>query len=367
MQDRRSELAEESLRPVERAVEARTEGQQLNSLVRCGVFCETNVESGNCINRSIWIGTQGGCVFVYLLSVPNTSLLRTEIRCFLAKEIRLRHCAPVLSLTVVDAQGVSVKQRERRPEGSSAVGASSTDHHRVIICSEEQIKVFHLPSLKAAKYKCKLTAVEGMRIRKVQYVEMRSKSKSDAIVPAVESFLVVMTNQGVLQVYDTRHLRRQFSVACIPAQHVSGIFSTVLTASGEGLYLLSGSQWQRFTVGHHGISLSCSLELNQSGNGENEREQTENDGNSRIRGRENSTTDGGDSKSPSADTTVDSIRDFTKTTSSGNAEEHLSDAKAVVSSDTRATAQNIIKEITITEEVTGNISLFANLVCSVCG
>ena len=46
-------------------------------------------------------------------------------------------------------------------------------HHHLLVCSEEQMKLFTLPSLKS-KYKEKLTAVHGLKVRKAAPVKHRS-------------------------------------------------------------------------------------------------------------------------------------------------------------------------------------------------
>ena len=50
-----------------------------------------------------------------------------------------------------------------------------TGNHQIVICSEEQLKVFALPGL-SARNKYKLTAHEGSKVRKVAYVNFSSKS-----------------------------------------------------------------------------------------------------------------------------------------------------------------------------------------------
>lgn len=71
-----------------------------------------------------------------------------------------------------------------------------------------------------------------------------------------------MTNQGDLEVFGTAHFRRYMNQNCVPSQTVGGILSTVLTRQGEGFYLLSSSEWQRFTISaKHGVRPRCSLLL----------------------------------------------------------------------------------------------------------
>jgi len=59
--------------------------------------------------------------------------MKDDVTCQLAKEIQLKHRAPVLAVIVIDCN-------------SGCVDSFSPDHdhlapHKVLICSEEQIKV----------------------------------------------------------------------------------------------------------------------------------------------------------------------------------------------------------------------------------
>jgi lethal(2) giant larvae protein len=73
----------------------------------------------------------------------------------------LKHKAPVLSIAVLNGQNQSVE--------------STSDNHKVLICSEEQFKVFTLPQLKpSCKYK--LTATEGTRVRKISINQFTNKT-----------------------------------------------------------------------------------------------------------------------------------------------------------------------------------------------
>ena len=79
----------------------------------------------------------------------------------LAKEIRLKHKAPVLSIVVLDSSNQSIGQGSSIPtiESTSSVlntpisttinsdnvsptSSTSVTSHKVLICSEEQFKVF---------------------------------------------------------------------------------------------------------------------------------------------------------------------------------------------------------------------------------
>ncbi len=112
-----------------------------------------------------------------MITLPEGDEKRTseEVSCQLAKEIKLQHRAPVLHIAVVDGRDFALGHHP--PIGEmTPTPATYEGGHRAILCSEEQLKSFHLPTLKPGRHKYKLTAMEGGRIRKVQMVNLRSKT-----------------------------------------------------------------------------------------------------------------------------------------------------------------------------------------------
>ena len=97
--------------------------------------------TGHSNNPSLWVGTNGGHVFVYNVTVPSGEKRNEDsVTCILAKEIKLRHHAPVISIGVVDGKSrILPESLEVQHERAKAPDMSS--HHSVIICSEEQLKV----------------------------------------------------------------------------------------------------------------------------------------------------------------------------------------------------------------------------------
>lgn len=153
--------------------------------------------------RSLWAGTNGGHVYVYSImgvdspsslnptansssdTTNNTAAIATDqtttctmgmlfslsiqmgfsliiyLIFFLAKEIRLKHKAPVLSIMVLDGANQSIGQGSGIPtlespivsttisapmttsneNASSPTSSNSVTTHKVLICSEEQFKV----------------------------------------------------------------------------------------------------------------------------------------------------------------------------------------------------------------------------------
>lgn len=116
--------------------------------------------------------------------------------------------------------------------------------HSLVICSEEQFKVFSLPHLKA-RNKEKLTAIDGSRVRKIGLINVRSKNDDSGMV---YHCLACVSNQGDLIVYSIPNLKIQIKASAMKKSDVDAIRSLVFSVSGQGFYLSSRSEMQRFTL-----------------------------------------------------------------------------------------------------------------------
>ena len=107
--DVRSESPE--ARPVERQIEARGSGSEdgLGSMVRCLYFAQTYIAGPSSTNPTLWAGTSSGQVLVFLLNItPEEKRKNDKITAVLAKEIQLKHRAPVIDIVVYDSGGLPV-------------------------------------------------------------------------------------------------------------------------------------------------------------------------------------------------------------------------------------------------------------------
>ena len=90
---------------------------------------------------SLWVGTNGGHVYIYTMTVPTEKRNESDVIAVIAKEIKLRHKAPVIHIAVVDGKSrVLPEPLEVQNERAKAADYSGP-HHTVVICSEEQLKV----------------------------------------------------------------------------------------------------------------------------------------------------------------------------------------------------------------------------------
>lgn len=231
-------------KPVERAVEARSADDGTASIVRTLYFAETYLIQANTITATFWAGTNAGMVYIYQLVVPHSSARKDEeVLSSLVKEVHLKHHAPVVSITVVDRHGVPVQvSSQEATRWPDALPPS----HAVVICSEEQIKLFSLPNL-SAKEKYKLTANEGAKIKKTTFAKFINKSDDKYS----ETHLVCTTNIGETHVYSIPLLRRQLKVQSIKKDNIMGVVSCLPTKHGSACFQKSPSEFSIFTLSAH--------------------------------------------------------------------------------------------------------------------
>ncbi|CAK1595865.1 unnamed protein product [Parnassius mnemosyne] len=292
------------IKPVERAVEARSNDDAFGSMVRCLYFARTFLINTQNSTPTLWAGTNNGTVYAFTINVPNTNKRKEEpVTCQLAKEIQLKHRAPVIGITVLDGASVPLPDPLEVERGGAALAEGGA--HRVLITSEEQFKVFSLPSLKPhSKYK--LTAHEGARVRRTAFAWFECVSGGER---HREWCLLCLTNLGDCLVLSPE-LRRQLNAAAVRKEDINGISSLCFSKRGEALYLHSSSELQRIslsatkvTVAHCQIllppwaaALRGPVEETPLTNGEHKEESTE-------------TVH--DVTAASGDITVDSVRDHT--------------------------------------------------------
>ncbi|XP_047427765.1 lethal(2) giant larvae protein homolog 1 [Mugil cephalus] len=247
VQEANAALAEqEDVAPVQRRIEPRSADDSLSGVVRCLCFADTFLRDGSHHGPTLWAGTNSGSVYAYALEVPGVGGGASDgglsVEAVLGKEIQLMHRAPVVSICVLDGRGKPLPEPYEASQ-DLAIAADMSSAHSVLIASEEQLKVFSLPKV-SARTKFKLTAHEGCRVRKVSLVEFRSSSQEDYS----ENTLVCLTNLGDMHLFNIPGLRPQVRYDCIRKEDISGIASCVFTRSGQGFYLVSPSEYQRFSL-----------------------------------------------------------------------------------------------------------------------
>ncbi|KAK9500860.1 hypothetical protein O3M35_002038 [Rhynocoris fuscipes] len=240
-------------KPVERAIEARPVDDALGSMVRCITFARTYIISIQNMTPTLWVGTNNGTVYIFTLAVPGGTKRKDEaVSCLLGKEIQLKHRAPVVGISIMDGHCNSVDTSRR---------SEHPPPHKVLICSEEQIKIFTVPQLKPV-CKMKLTALEGARVRRTILALFKAITTGNNQPAHLETCLLCLTNLGDIIVLSLPELRRQVNAAVIRKEDINGIFSLCFTERGEALYLHSSSELQRVSMSTTRVTeTKCRIDL----------------------------------------------------------------------------------------------------------
>ncbi|XP_019760944.2 lethal(2) giant larvae protein homolog 1 isoform X1 [Dendroctonus ponderosae] len=257
-------------KPVERQIEARPAEDSMGSFVRCLYFARTFLINVQNTIPTLWAGTNNGTVYAFTITVPSASKRESDdVMCHLAKEIQLKHRAPVIGIAVLDGCNKPLPEPLEVEKGVSPL-PDTTQAHRVIIASEEQFKIFTLPSLKPyCKYK--LTAHEGARVRRMAFATFSCTLPEDNSKHS-EVDLLCLTNMGDCVVLSIPDLKRQLNAAAIKREDINGISSLVFTKTAEALYPHSSSELQRISLSATAITQArCYLPIpNDSENPEAE-------------------------------------------------------------------------------------------------
>lgn len=255
--DDTSGSVESAGKSMERQVEARAADDTLGSIVQCLYIAKSFIVSCVTTNLTLWAGTNAGTVYIFTITMPDTKNRSSDaVNCRLVKEIQLKHRAPVVYIDIIDHNGYPLPDPL---EAKKDVGKqpNTTGTHRVLICSEEQFKIFTLPSLKPYR-KFKVTAHEGSHVRKVAMSRFTSVTDSSYS----EYCIICLTNQGDISVYTVPDLHRQLVQACMKKENISGISSLMCTKNGQCFFLHSPSEFSRFTLSTTSVTkVRCILEL----------------------------------------------------------------------------------------------------------
>lgn len=211
-------------------------------------FNETYIIQNSSVAAMVLMaGTRNGHVLIYQLVLPKEESRSSEdVTCSLAKEIHLKHGASTVSLMVIDRNGKPVCG----PTGEAS------DTHKLVVVSQEQIKIFNLPSLKPYnKYKFFATNSES-HLRYLNTVLF--KSLTDETYS--EWGVVCVASNGGLTVLNMLQLRPQLK---INIDTNDGQFRKVAVSnSGVGFCIINdGFDLVKFSVsatnpGRMGVSLA---------------------------------------------------------------------------------------------------------------
>eukprot|EP00794_Sanderia_malayensis_P008742 gene8742-9676_t len=148
-----------------------------------------------------------------------------------------------MSIAVFDKHGVSLPSIKEVELGREKP-ADMSGQHFLLICSEEQLKIFSLPTLRP-KNKEKLTAIDGSRVRNISMIKVNA-IKDDETVEYHS--MACLSNLGDLSVYAVPSLRIHLKANAISRDDVCGIQSVLITRHGQGFYLKSHTEIQGFSL-----------------------------------------------------------------------------------------------------------------------
>lgn len=159
-------------------------------------------------------------MYTFTIAIPSASKRQTDdVTCQIAKEIQLKHRAPVIAIAVLDGSSRPLPEPLEVERGVAPL-PDTTQPHRVIIASEEQFKIFTLPSVKAfCKYK--LTAHEGARVRRMAFGTFSTTINAETNnTKHTEVDLLCLTNDGECLVLSVPDLKRQLTAAAIKREDI---------------------------------------------------------------------------------------------------------------------------------------------------
>ena len=159
--------------------------------------CDTcNIGGTN--TPSLWVGTNGGHVYVYSLTVPGSDKRSANaVDCLLAKEIKLKHHAPVISIAVIDSKN-RVLPEALEVSHERAKAPDMEGQHSVIICSEEQLKVICIFQLCVDVCVCVYVCVcVCMRMRAISEPRFWTDGKLSPVMCIKEQLSAIVCFSGV--------------------------------------------------------------------------------------------------------------------------------------------------------------------------
>lgn len=167
--------------------------------------------------------------------------------------MQLKHKAPIVFIRLLDANGAPVFENNSEHDRHSL--------NRVLICSEEQFKLFSLPNFKTL-HKFKLTAHEGARVRRIELGLFGSKTHENQS----EHSLMCLSNLGDVSIFSLHDFKRKYQNHFLKKEDINGITSSLFTKFGEGFYLKSSSEYQRFTLSSKRTNFpECFIQLPEPG------------------------------------------------------------------------------------------------------
>ncbi|KAG8201923.1 hypothetical protein JTE90_027400 [Oedothorax gibbosus] len=213
-------------------------GDTINS-IQCLYFVQSFIINNVVTTPTLWVGTSSGNIYIYTITLPASDCRTSDaVACQLGKEVQMKHQAPVLGIRVVDHRGypipdpTDVHYQRSKP-------ADLTGSHRVLICTEEQIKVFTLPSMKPF-CKNKITMTEGYHVSKVGFSTFPNKADAKSS----EHCVLCLSRSSGISLYSIPDLKKFISFNFCSIEDVEFIPKAVFLNNGLIVCLNSQSEFE---------------------------------------------------------------------------------------------------------------------------
>ncbi|VUZ52144.1 unnamed protein product, partial [Hymenolepis diminuta] len=214
---------------------------------------------------SFFAGTSGGAALVYALFADDTKR-PVRISARQATQMQLQHRAPIVTLRLIDTKThCPLMNSSIYLPTFSAPHHTSSSHHsqqpppHLIVISEEQVRLFALPSI-SLKQKARITAKDGFRIKTGDIIAFgQAPGERGPGLYGIEFDCVFTNNGGQAVVLSVPHLRRRDTIALLGGSDVleinSVVFATaastqpkIIGAPSLGVYQIAPGQLAMFDV-----------------------------------------------------------------------------------------------------------------------
>nr|VZI33202.1 unnamed protein product [Spirometra erinaceieuropaei] len=232
---------------------------------------------------SFFVSTSGGATNVYALFADRAHQ-PSQLAVRHASELILHHRAPVIALRLIDTK-TYIPFSPNSIGGSSPASSNSPPPPHLVIVSEEQVRLFSLPSLHL-RHKVRITAKDGFRIKAASIVTFQQTPQFDGCFDKMagalgdgtttsqhqpsqpiglvrgnlgpEFGLVFTNNGGQAVVLSIPYLRRRDAIPLLGPQDLLAVNSVAFVTNGSasctalppslGVYQLAHGQLTLFDV-----------------------------------------------------------------------------------------------------------------------
>jgi len=227
-----------------------------SGVIRSVYFCQkANIRSNDFTDIAMLVGTHGGMVYIYGLLVPDYHRRGDDLVVSnYAKCIQLQHKAPIVGVRITKHGGGNMDHVSSEKISSSK--SANTGHSLLTICTEEQIKTFSLPQLKSKK-KLKITALEGTKIKNVQFIK--------------EDVLTGVLNNGTVRVFKLNTsngaIKGEFDFNVVTRDNLAAVNSMMVLPNGSLTYRSGTSQIERYRFNFGDVHASSSMQRIEKSSG----------------------------------------------------------------------------------------------------